>query len=332
MKPALVTGSQWFKYNLYFLLEHFMGLTLSKKIIHPLRKKLYAQAAQNDGVQQRGIILPTNDITYASFDAFTNNKHELLKRPLLFKGVAKEWPAVKNWSKQYFRENYGSTEIPLVDKIPGIRDDKGKYPKINFAQYFDEVDKGNKIYLSFSRVLDHNPELLKDLDLDWLRQFQWGAINGEQTFFFMGEKGTKTEMHNGFAQTLFVQIQGRKKWIVWAPEERFFLDPVAGRHTHFYSHVNPHDENDPRYPLLKYCKKYEIECVAGDVLWFPALFWHYVENPEPNIGVAFKWVSVAQNFQISKMLTSLILMATKPSLIESFIYNKLHKQDIVFSK
>jgi hypothetical protein len=312
MRPEGITQGQ---YNFYLVLEHFLGLKLSEKIIRPKRNRLYAEVLKNKGIENRGETIPTASITYYDFKPFENNKPALLDKPYLFKGVAKEWPAIKTWNKQFFREKYGDIEIPLVDKIPGIRDDKGRYGKINFKQYFDEVDKGSNIYLSFSRVLDNNPELLKDLDLNWLRQFEWGAVNGEQTFFFMGEEGTKTDMHNGFAQTLFIQVEGRKKWTIWAPEERFFLDPVAGRHTHFYSFVNPHEENDPRYPLLKYAKKYELELEAGDVLWFPALFWHYVENPTSNIGVAFKWVNVPQNFKISKLLTTLVLLATNPSLI-----------------
>lgn len=332
MRPNGITKQQWFKYNSLLVLEHFLGLKLSEKIVRPLRNKLYTEVLQNKAIANRGETIPTESITHTDFSAFVNNKNSLLNKPYLFKGVAKDWPAIQKWNKSYFKEHYGDIQVPLVDKIPGIRDDKGKYNKINFRQYFEEIEKGNKIYLSFSRVLDHNPELRKDLNIDWLRQFEWGTVNGEQTFFFMGEEGTKTEMHNGFAQTLFIQVEGKKRWTIWAPEERFFLDPVAGRHTHFYSFVNPHNDNDPRYPLSKYAKKYELELEAGDVLWFPALFWHYVENPTANIGVAFKWVNVPQNFKISKLLTTLVLMATKPSLLESFIYNKIYKQDIVFDK
>ena len=332
MRPDLITQKQWIKYNLYLLVEHFIGLKNSEKYIRPKRNKLYNEVLTNDGFQNRGRALDLKEIEYDSFEPFANNKAELIKKPLVFRGVAKDWPCVKNWDKQFFREKYSDTTVPLVDYIPGIRESEGSYSKINFAQYFEEIEKGTDIYLSFSRLLDNNPVLLEDLDLNWLRQFQSGLCNGEQTFFFMGEEGTKTDMHNGFTHTIFIQINGRKKWTVYAPNERFFLDPVAARFTHYYSHANPHDENDPRYPLLKYAQKYELILEPGDVLWFPSLFWHYVENITPNIGVAYKYVNVPQSFQISSLLTSLILMATKPSLLESFIYNKIHKQDLVFNK
>lgn len=330
--PNLVSKKQWLTYNILFVIEHFIGLKLSEKFIRPRRIRLYNKLLKHPYIEKRGETINTQTIEFKDFDSFIENKSQLLKRPLVFRGIAKNWPAVQKWSKEYFRQKYAAVTVPLVDKIPGIRDDKGKYGKIDFSTYFEEIDKGENIYLSFSRLIDNNPELLEDLDLTWLRQFQFGMCNGEQTFIFMGEKGTKTDMHNGFTHTLFIQIQGKKKWTLYHPNERFFLDPCAGRHTHYYTHANPNKQDDIKYPLLKYAKKYEIVCEAGDVLWFPSLFWHYVENPESNIGVAFKFVNVPQSFQISKVLTGLILLATKPSLIESFIYNKIHKQDIVFDK
>ena len=322
MKPHGISSKQWLTYNWFLVLEHIIGINNSEKYLSSRKSKLFQEIAKNPNMEQRGKTIPTESITEYNFDNFLKNKNSLLQRPILFKGVAKDWSAVQTWDKECFKTKYAHIEVPLVDKIPGIRNDKGRYGKITFAQYFEEIEKGNKIYLSFSRVLDNNPELLKDLDLNWLRQFQWGAVNGEQTFFFMGEEGTKTDLHNGFAQTLFVQVNGKKKWTIWAPNERIFLNPVAGRYTHFYSNYLPNEPDNPKYPLAKYAEKYELELEPGDVLWFPALFWHYVENPTANIGVAFKWVNVPQNFQISKLLTSLVLGATKPSLLESFIYNK----------
>lgn len=332
MKPEGISDEQWRKYNKYFVMEHFLGLRLSDKLLAAKKKKLFEEIAQNPDIQDRGENLSIKTVYTDEVEAVLKNPDELLDEPVLFKGVASDWDAVQNWSKEKFKTTYGKIVVPLIDQIPGIRKSKSKYNKITFEEYFNEVDKGNKIYLSFSRVLDHNPELLEDLDIEWLRQFKTGKTNGEQTFFFMGEEGTKTDVHNGFTQTMFIQVRGQKKWIIWHPKERLFLNPVAGRHTHFYTRYLPNEPKNEDYPLAKFAKKYEILLEPGDVLWFPAFYWHYVENPMPNIGVAFKWVNLRDNFKISKLLTSMVLGATKPSLLESFVYNLIHKQDYVFHK
>lgn len=307
-----------------------MGVQNAKRILAPHKFKLYTRYREKLDNCPRGGVVSTPTVNLNANTQPLPSLDFLLKNPVYFPGKSLSWGCTQKWSKDFFFENYPRTVIPLVNKIPGIRDDKGKYPKITFSEYQEALNRGESLYLSFSRVLDHNTELLKDLDVDWLRQFKHGLSNGEQTFFFMGESGSKTDLHNGFTHTLFIQVKGRKKWTVFAPEERFFIDPVAGRHTHFYSHANPNDLNATEYPLLRHAKRYEVILNPGDVLWIPSLYWHYVENLDESIGVAFKFVNVPQAFRISKVLTSLIFLATKPNLLTSFLYNKFTKEDYVF--
>lgn len=335
MRPRGINRREWYWYNTLLVLEHFLGQKISNKLIRPKLKALFSRVETKEEIQSRGQTLALKEIDGNDLSFLDQDKSVLLKAPLVFRQAANNWPSVLKWEKEFFKKNFASTTVPLVDHIPGIREKTGNtnpYDKINFKQYFEEIESGNSIYLSFSRLLDNNPVLLEDLDLEWLRKFKYGLCNGEQTFFFMGEEGTKTDLHNGFTHTLFIQIKGRKKWTMYHPSERFFLDPPAKRFTHFYSHANPNKEDDPRYPLLKYAQKYEVTLDKGDVLWLPSLYWHYVENLDSNIGVAFKFVNVPQSFKITKVLTSLILMATKPSLLESFIYNRIYKEDYVFHK
>lgn len=132
MRPEGITHKQWFRYNYYLVLEHFLGLKLSEKIVRPMRNKLYTEVIDNKGMATRGETIPTESITHGDFSAFVNNKDALLNKPYLFKGVAKDWTAVKNWNKTYFKDHYGDIQVPLVDKIPGIRDDRRKIQQNKF--------------------------------------------------------------------------------------------------------------------------------------------------------------------------------------------------------
>ena len=333
MRPVLVTQKQWIKYTYYFILEHFMGLKNSEKYIRPKRNKLYSEIEKNEGMKDRGETIDVKEIERYSFDEFVNNKGVLLDRPLVFRGAAKDWPSVKKWSKDFFREHYSKTEVAIIDN-PGLVDPtkENNYKQTNFGDYFKEVEKDKDKYLRFSRVLDHNPVLLEDLDLNWLRQFKSGFCMGEQTFLFMGEGGTRTPMHAGLTHTIFIQVKGRKKWTICAPNERVFLDPVADRVLYFYTHANPTvNDPDPNFPLLPYVKKYELILEEGDVLWLPSLFWHYIDNLTPTIGVAFKYTNLPQSFKITKLMSTLFFLATKPTILRSFIYNRKNKQDYVFN-
>lgn len=334
MKPELVTQSQWLKFNFYFLIEHFIGYRLSKKIIHPLRKRLYREALNNPGMKDRGELYPLSSYERTEFskDIFEDDLY--LKQPIVFRGVAKDWPAVQNWSKQFFREHYDKTPVTIIDN-PGLvdKEKENTFKHTTFGEYFDEVEKDPSKYLRFSRVLDHNPVLLNDLNLNWLRQFKNGLNMGEQTFLFIGEGDTRTPMHAGLTHTIFVGIKGRKKWTICAPNERFFVDPIAARVLYYYTDANPTTDApyDQNYPLAHCLKKYEFILEEGDVLWLPSMFWHYINNLTPTIGVAFKYTNVPQSFKITSLFTFLFFMATKPTILRSFFYNRLKGQDYVFN-
>lgn len=333
MRPEGVTRSQWFKYNMYFIAEHFLGLKLSEKTIRKKMNKLFSEAAQNPGMQGRGEIIDVKSIEYSDFEQFKNNRRGPSNHIAVFRGAANNWPCTSKWSKEFFLQHFAQTQIALIDN-PGLVDKNfdNVYTKISIAEYLEEVKKDKNKYLRFSRIIDNNPILKNDLDYGWLRQFKSPLSFAEQTFMFMGEEGTVTPMHAGFAQTIFIQITGTKKWTICAPNERFFLNPVADRVLYYYTHADPKKPNDPGFPMMPYLKKYEIILNQGDVLWMPSHFWHHIENLTSNIGVAYKYTDIPQSFQLSKLMTTLFFLATKPTIFESFVYNKSHKQDYVFDK
>jgi hypothetical protein len=151
---------------------------------------------------------------------------------------------------------------------------------------------------------------------------------------FMGEGGSKTDMHAAMIQSLFIQVQGRKKWTIYPANERIFVDTYADRRPYYYTDANPNDENDPKYPLLKYAKKYVITLDPGDVLWFPTFYWHYVENENTstNIGITYKFTDFNESFKMSKVLTGLLFFITKPTIVAIFFYNLIKKKDLHFDK
>lgn len=294
--------------------------------------KLFHEAMQNPELRNRAETIPTANIEHQNFDAFINNKSALLNSPLIFRGAAKNWPCSTKWTKDFFRERYGSTPVTIIDN-PGLvdKDKENVFTKTTFEGYFNEAEKDKSKYLRFSRILDNQKDLLTDLDYTWLRQFKTPFSGHEVSYLFIGEGDTKTPTHAGLPHTLFIQVKGRKRWIITAPNERFFFDPVADRTLYFYTHSNIHKTDEPRYPLMPYLRKYDFVLEDGDVMWMPGLFWHHVENQTPTIGVAFKYQNLPEVFKLSKVMFLLAFIATKPTIFRSFIYNILNKQDYIYN-
>lgn len=333
MRPEGITRNQWIRYNYYLVLEHFIGLKNSERYIRPKRNKLYQEILENNDLEGRGTTVDVRDIERDNFEPYANNKKELANGPLVFRGAAKDWPCVQKWSKDYFRERFANYQVSLVGN-PGLvgKDKETKFEETNLADFIDNVSKDKRNYLRFSRIVDELPELRQDIEVSWLDRFKSRFSRGGYLYMFMGEAGSKTYMHSAIIQSLFIQIRGQKKWTIYAPNERIFLDIVADRRPYYYTHAIPDELDDPKFPLLKYAKKYEITLDEGDVLWFPSYYWHYVENLTPNIGVTYKWTDLGQSFRLSSVLTCLYFLATKPWLISSFLYNTFKKKDLLFEK
>lgn len=250
--------------------------------------------------------------------------------PLVFRGAAKDWPAVKNWSLDYFEKKYGDSEVIIMDNV-GLTYDE--YEKLPFRDYIRQLRNGSTKYLKFSDFVHDNPELKEDFDLDWLRKLQRLPFSwGEDTRFFMGGQRTKTPLHVGFSSFFFTQVIGQKKWVFYPPNNRMFLDARTERTTYLFSDADPYDSDNPEFPLLKYANRFEVTLNPGDIIWVPSFTWHYVENPGLSVALRYGRASLPLALQGSKMFTMLMFLTTKPTIIEHVMTTIFKKRDSIYLK
>jgi hypothetical protein len=145
------------------------------------------------------------------------------KRPVVFRGAASEWQCCKEWNLDFFASEYGDYEVTMQDNI-GLtdREHPQTYSHMKMSEYINELKSGSKRYLKFSRVIKDMTILQKYFNTEWLAKFKRFFAFSNTYYFFIGGKDTKTPIHNGYAATVFVQIEGQKKWVFYAPEDRFF--------------------------------------------------------------------------------------------------------------
>jgi hypothetical protein len=335
MKPEGITDKQWIKYNVLFIVQHFIGIKNAEKYFGKTKAKLFEEISQNPGIQNRAITYYNEDVTCDNVDEILQNRPKLMEGPLLFKGAAKDWECTQKWSKEFFQKYYANQEVILVgSKGLTNKEHQNKFKKETLGEFIESATQDVKNYLRFSRIIDTDPTLRSHINVSWLEKFKSKLSKGGNLYMFMGEGGSKTDMHAAMIQSLFIQVQGRKKWTIYPANERIFVDTYADRRPYYYTDANPNDENDPKYPLLKYAKKYVITLDPGDVLWFPTFYWHYVENENTstNIGITYKFTDFNESFKMSKVLTGLLFFITKPTIVAIFFYNLIKKKDLHFDK
>jgi len=315
MKPNNVKISHWWAYNALFFAEHIFGEKWYPEIFGNTEKKLYKaidEYATNNPMPDEFQI-----IEYKKGEYTDPVKHDHF--PIVFRGAASEWPCQKKWTLEYFAQKYGDEDVTLVNNPGLIKDTDQAYDVVKLRDYIENMKKGSKRYLKFSRMVDEQSGLREDFDYNWLRKFRMKGAKNELNYFFMGGKNTMTPIHDGYAMTIFVQVEGTKRWIFYPTNHRLFLGARPRRFNYFFSQADPYNLNDPKFPLLKHATPHEVFLHPGDVLYFPSLVWHQVENVTDTIGVAYKFATLKSGFTSSKMLFTCFLLATKPWLIDMFL-------------
>jgi hypothetical protein len=316
MLPGNITANQWMRFNRLFFLEHFIGLARSEKYLGANRKELYSQIAHNKGIAERGGVIEINTIDCQSGSYTLPDVSELAVKPFLFRGAAKNWECIHQWDAEFFRRKMGDYLLDIEYDLGFSNNDKVIH-NTDLASLIEVMKRDKGTYLRFCTIIEQRPELKSDLNTEFIRKFKH-SDSLEEYFLFMGEANSTTGLHSEVTETLTIQIKGKKKWILFPPEERIFFNPLAKRYNHFLTYANPEEINDEKFPLLRYAKRYEVVLEPGDVLWFPAFYWHYVRNVTSSIGVSYKQVDLKHAWGLSRILTILFFLRTHPHIVNPF--------------
>jgi hypothetical protein len=327
MKPHNVKTSHWLAYNSLYVSEHILGHKLYKKLFGGVEASLFSAIDKYAATAPKGE--PFKVIEYQVGDKQEPYPHPLY--PVIFRGAALDWQCTQKWSFDFFSEKFGNNEIVITNNVGLNGNGQNKFETLKLRDYITELKSGSMKYLKFSQMIHESSDLQEDFNGSWLQNFHKASQFKKLFFLFMGAKGTATPIHCGLPPTVFVQIYGAKKWKFYPASDRLFLGARPERKTYFYSNADTSAPPNPDFPLLDHLSMKEVTIYPGDVLWFPALVWHQVENASDSIGVAYKFFHLPSSFTSSRMLTTLFFFATKPLLIKSAIIAKITKKEYIYN-
>lgn len=325
MRPENVTTADWLEYNALFFLEHFVGHRNFQRLFGRRERKLW------QSVDRHASRRPAEPFRIIEHEGESAEPLYHPYQPEVFRGAARDWACTKKWTFDFFAEHFGDKEVVLTNNRGLVGEEQRTYETITLRDYIAQLKAGSKKYLKFSQMIHESSMLQEDFNTEWLLKFHQSHEFKKLFFLFMGGKGTVTPIHTALPPTVFVQVHGTKKWTFYPTSDRLFLGVRPDRRSYYYTDADPAKEGDTSFPLLKHARRQELLLHAGDVVWFPALCWHQVENVTDSIGVAYKFFHIPSALRSSKMLTSLFFLATKPTLFQSAIMARLTKKEYIFN-
>ena len=185
-------------------------------------------------------------------------------------------------------------------------------------EIIDGLDDNSPKYARFNPLLDNYPHLLEALNPDWITAIKgWGLFS--HNVLFIGNNGTKTNIHNAGSENIFVQIHGRKRWLLWDQRATCIIDPEVNRAPAKASDIPPDNPPFSAFSKLPVC---DFVLEPGDILFVPSYLWHYVENLTPTIGVGLRWICPWTATLNNPLLALLEPLNTSPSMFTTLNFSK----------
>ena len=183
---------------------------------------------------------------------------------------------------------------------------------LKIADLLQHVRSGGGWYGALLDLLDQHADLRADLDMTFVRRF--GHTNLRLPWhrnvlakMYVGGPNTSTSFHCAGVSNLYVQVYGRKKWVLVLPRFTPYMYPALSKGLNWQSRIDFRRPDYTRCPLYRYVNRYETVLEPGDVLWNPPFVWHGVLNLTDSIAVSLWWTNVTRAFANNAVLSALTL-------------------------
>lgn len=229
------------------------------------------------------------------------------QRPVVMTDVARRWRAFGTWTPEHFAASHPDLpiryELWTSDHAADEARDYHRNRRFRETSMEDFValvrrTEGRSVYSTNFEIFRHAPELRHDVESfePWMATARLPAFMRRKTalepYFWMGPAGTVTVLHFDRAQNLYAQLYGRKRWILFSPDQSDRLHWPAPDLREEMLQFSPVDAERPdleRFPRFAEAEPIEVILEAGELLFLPAGWWHQVRSLEPAISLNVFW-------------------------------------------
>ncbi|RYJ40304.1 JmjC domain protein [Flavobacterium anhuiense] len=211
------------------------------------------------------------------------------RKPLIIKGLTKDWPAREKWSTEYFKQIAGDIEVKLVDnsKADPAKVINASIASMKFGEYLDLIKREpTQLRIFFFNLFKHRPELIDDVKVP--KELMGGFIESMPAMFFGGSKAITFLHYDIDLPHLFHTHFGGRKHIIlfdnkW--KKRLYCIPNTTYALEDYDVANPDFE---KFPALKGVEGYEVFLEHGDTLFMPTGMWHWMRYIDGSFSLTLR--------------------------------------------
>ncbi|MEW6775593.1 MAG: cupin-like domain-containing protein [Bdellovibrionota bacterium] len=211
-----------------------------------------------------------------------------MKSPAVLRGYARDWPALAKWNGEYFRNEFSDTRVPIasyvggrVNFLEGVGVDYSELPLGDMLQATRQESRS----FAIGAPLERFPARLRE---DLRRPAVCEDAAWVRSKVFISPGGIGAPLHRDIPHNIYVQIAGRKKWILFSPADNanVYPYPLFSKLPAF-ARADAETPDFGRFPCLRDARPWECVLEPGDALLLPSFFWHQTRALDFSISVNF---------------------------------------------
>eukprot|EP00003_Mantamonas_plastica_P016889 TRINITY_DN2825_c0_g2_i1.p1 TRINITY_DN2825_c0_g2~~TRINITY_DN2825_c0_g2_i1.p1 ORF type:complete len:282 (-),score=59.37 TRINITY_DN2825_c0_g2_i1:810-1655(-) len=197
-------------------------------------------------------------------------------------GIEGSWKAMECWNRvEFWKRTCGWRTVPV--EIGGdYRKDEFRIDMMSMGEYVDYLGRreGEVLYLAQHELGNQIPELQQDIVIPDFCVL--GSLEEPIVKMWIGPSGTVTPLHSDPYDNLLCQVVGSKLVRLISAAETEFV--YAEGNT---SQVDMMDVDEQRFPLFGKATCLDVVLKAGEMLFIPKGWWHFVESQSVSVSVSF---------------------------------------------
>ena len=209
-------------------------------------------------------------------------RYVIPRKPAILLDAISTWPALNKWGPEFWKRTYGERSV--------VVDGKNHRLKEIVELALNSNPERPAPYYRNIKVRNEYPELMADISPypphcgpNWFHSLPFFPIRdrivgggGHYELFIGGAGRSFPFLHfdSPGAHTFIHQIVGRKKFILFAPEDGKYLYPGEGKSFSVSRIKNLDDTESSTFPLYRHATRYEDEAGPGETLFMPSGWWH----------------------------------------------------------
>lgn len=211
-------------------------------------------------------------------------------KPVILDNCISHWPAMTKWQDQNYFIKLAGLRTVAIELGRDYTDSKWTQKLMTLEEFiknhiYDE--NGMTGYLAQYQLFDQIPELKKDII-----EPEYCCFSDNSSIDIMawyGPKGTVSPLHHDPKKNLLAQVVGEKLIFLFSPQESENLYPHRHELLGNTARVDPRQPDLEKYPKYREVNGYYCVLKAGQMLYIPPKWWHFVESLSVSFSVSFWW-------------------------------------------